>query len=106
MDRSQYLLVMAACLALTLPLELVLKAGVYRRPLRLVTTLVIVAVPFFLWDVLAIERGHWGFAPRYTTGWRVPGSVPVEEVVFFVVIPICALLTHGAVRGLLHPDRA
>lgn len=106
MDRSQYLLVMAACLAVTLPLELVLRAGVYRRPVRLVATVAIVAVPFFVWDVLAIERGHWWFAPRYTTGWRVPGAVPVEEVVFFVVVPICALLTHGAVRRLLGSDRA
>lgn len=100
MDRYQYLLVMAFCLAITLPLEVVLGARVYRRPRRLLATLVIVAVPFVLWDVFAIARGHWDFAPGYTTGWLVPGSVPVEEVVFFLAIPICALLTHGAVRRL------
>lgn len=100
MDRYQYLLVMAACLVLTLPLEVVLGARVYRRPARLAATLAIVAVPFLLWDVVAIARGHWDFAPRYTTGWLLPGSVPVEEVSFFVVIPICALLTYQAVRRL------
>ena len=100
MDRYQYLLVMAACLVLTLPLEVVLGARVYRRPARLAATLAIVAVPFLLWDVVAIARGHWDFAPRYTSGWLLPGSVPVEEVSFFVVIPICALLTYQAVRRL------
>lgn len=100
MDRYQYLAVMAACLVLTLPLEVVLGARVYRQPARLLATLAVVAVPFLVWDVLAIRRGHWDFADRYTTGWRLPGSVPVEEVVFFVVIPICALLTHAAVRRL------
>ena len=34
-DRYQYLLLMAACLVLTLPLEFVLRARVYRRPVRL-----------------------------------------------------------------------
>lgn len=100
MDRYQYLLVLGVCLALTLPLEVVLGARVYRRPRRLLATLVIVLVPFVVWDVVAIARGHWDFAARYTTGWLAPGSVPIEEIAFFVVIPICALLTHEAVRRL------
>ena len=40
MDRYQYLLLMAACLAITLPLEFVLGARVYRRPALLVAALV------------------------------------------------------------------
>jgi lycopene cyclase domain-containing protein len=106
MDRYQYLLVMAACLVLTLPLEVVLGARVYRHPLRLLATLAVVAVPFLLWDLIAIRRHHWDFSPRYTTGWSVPGRVPLEEVSFFVVIPICALLTHGAVRRMRERRRA
>ena len=100
-DRLQYLAVMVACLALTLPLEVFLGARVYRQPRRLAVTLAGVAMPFFGWDLVAIARRHWFFSPRYTTGWHVPGSVPIEEIVFFVVVPICALLTHGAVRHLL-----
>jgi lycopene beta-cyclase len=100
MDRYQYLIVMALCLLGTLPLELVLGARVYRRPRRLLATLAVVAVPFLLWDLVAIRRGHWDFSPRWTTGWFVPGDVPVEEVSFFVAIPICALLTHSAVRRM------
>ena len=83
---------------MTLPLELALGARVYRRPGRLVATLALVAPLFFVWDLAAVARDHWTFSPQYTTGWTVPGSVPVEEIVFFIVIPICALLTHGTVR--------
>ena len=100
MDRFQYLAVLGLCLALTLPLEVVLGARVYRRPARLVATLALVLAPFLAWDVVAIARGHWDFAARYTTGWVAPGSMPIEEVAFFVVVPICALLTHEAVRRL------
>ena len=34
MDRGQYLAVMAACVAIPLPLEWAFSARVYRRPLR------------------------------------------------------------------------
>ena len=46
-------------------------------------------------------RDHWSFAARYTTGWDVVFDLPVEEVSFFVVIPICALLTFEVCQRLL-----
>ena len=105
MDRYQYLIVMGLCVVATVPLEVVFGARVYRRPGRLLATLALVAPVFFAWDLLAVARDHWRFAPRYTTGWSVPGDVPVEEIVFFVVIPICALLTRGAVQRILAQRR-
>ncbi|MFW6090399.1 MAG: lycopene cyclase domain-containing protein [Actinomycetota bacterium] len=102
-DRYQYLLVLAACLLVTLPLEVVVGARVYRRPGRLLAVLAPVVAVFLVWDAFAIERGHWTFSERYTTGWTLPGGIPVEELAFFIVIPICALLTFEAVR-LLWPQ--
>lgn len=101
LDRYQYLLVMAACAIGTLPLEFVLGARVWRDPRRLVRTLAPVLAVFCAWDALAIARDHWWFSARYTTGWTVPFSIPVEEVVFFVVIPVCALLTFEVVSRIL-----
>jgi len=100
-DRLQYLLLMAGCLIVTLPLEFVLRARVYRRPRRLLLSLLPVLAVFVAWDVLGIVRGHWWYSERYTTGILLPLDVPLEEVVFFVVIPICALLTYEAVGTVL-----
>ena len=97
--RATYLVVLAVCLLGTLPLELVLHTRVYGRPRRLLLTLLPVVAVFVGWDVLAIRAGHWGYDPRQTTGVRF-GNVPVEEVAFFVVIPICAILTLEAVRAV------
>ena len=52
-----YLLVLAACLLGTAPLEVVLRVGVYRRWLRLAAAVVPVAAVFTVWDVLAIRAG-------------------------------------------------
>lgn len=92
---------MAGCLLVTLPLEAVLGARVWRRPGRAVRSLALPFAVFFAWDALAVARGHWSFDPRYVTGWRLPFGVPVEEAVFFVVVPLCGLLTYEAVRRLL-----
>lgn len=103
--RFEYLLLMAACLAVTLPLEFWLRARVYRRPLRLALALAPALVIFVVWDAVAISRGHWTYSPEHTTGWLLPGAVPIEEVVFFVVIPICGLLTYEAVGTVLRRKR-
>jgi len=100
LDRFQYLLLMGACLIVTLPLEFVLGARVWRQPRRLLGALAVPALVFLVWDVWAIARGHWSFSERFTTGWDIAGALPVEEVSFFLVIPICGLLTFEAVRRL------
>lgn len=92
-----YLLVMAGCAVVTLPLELVLRARVYARWRRLLLTLVPVLVVFVTWDVLSIHAGYWVY--RHLTGVRI-GNLPLEELVFFVVVPACSILTFEAVRRL------
>lgn len=99
-DRWQYVLVLAACLILTAPLEL-FGSGVYRQAWRLVRAVLPVAVVFIVWDALAIAGHVWTYNPRYVTGIELPFAVPLEEVLFFVVIPICALLTYSAVSAIL-----
>ena len=92
-----YLLVLAFCLLGTLPLELVLHVGVYRQVRRLVLTLLPVAALFLVWDALAVRAGHWDFDPQQVLDVRVAG-LPLEEVLFFVVIPVCSVLALEAVR--------
>lgn len=100
-DRFQYLGLMGACLVLTLPLELVIGARVWRQARRLLTALWFPVLAFTVWDEIAIARDHWTYNPRYITGLKLPVDLPVEELVFFVVIPICGLLTYEAVRRVL-----
>lgn len=100
MDRWQYLLVMGGCLLLTLPLEFVLRARVYRRPLRLALALLPTVVVFVAWDLLGIVRDHWSYSSRFTSGIML-GIMPLEELVFFLVVPICGLLSYEAVGYVL-----
>ena len=98
MRHLAYLAVLAFCLLGTLPLEVWLGVRVYRRPRRLLLTLLPVVAVFYLWDVYAIAADHWSFDPTQTVGLVLPGGVPVEELLFFVVVPTCAVLAFEAVR--------
>ena len=92
---------MGLCLLVTLPLEFVFGARIYRRFRSLLLSLLPVVVVFTVWDVVGIARHHWSYNPRFVTGIQVVFHMPLEELVFFVVIPICGLLTYEAVGTVL-----
>jgi lycopene cyclase domain-containing protein len=99
-DHWQYAALLAGCLLITLPLELVLGARVYRQPRRLVRAMLPVIVIFVAWDLVGIARDHWSYNPRFVTGVDL-GPMPVEELAFFLVIPLCGLLTYEGVGRVL-----
>lgn len=103
MSQLTYLAILVACLLGTLPLELRLGVRVYRQWRRLLVTVVPVLVLFGGWDEFAIEHGLWSYDQHYLVGVTLPRHLPLEELLFFVVVPICAVLTYEAVR-LRRPD--
>jgi lycopene cyclase domain-containing protein len=71
---------------------------VYARWRRLLVALVPGLVVFGAWDVFAIAQRTWRYDGRYLVGVELPGRLPLEEFLFFLVIPTCAVLTLEAVR--------
>jgi lycopene cyclase domain-containing protein len=102
MRHLTYLAVIAGCLCGALWLEPVLRVNVLRRWRRLLLTLVPVVAVFVAWDLAAIAAGHWTFDPAQITGVRLPGGLPVEELLFFIAVPLCAVLGFEAVRKVLN----
>jgi lycopene cyclase domain-containing protein len=96
-----YLAVLAGCLGAALWLEPVLRVGVLRQWRRLLLTLLPVVAIFVAWDLAAVWAGHWTFDPAQITGVVLPGGLPIDELLFFVVVPVCAVLGFEAVRKVL-----
>jgi lycopene cyclase domain-containing protein len=93
-----YLALLAGCLIGTAPLELLLHVGVYAQWRRLFGAVVPVVIVFGGWDLYAIHRGQWSYDRHWLVGVVLPGRLPLEELLFFLVIPLCAILTLEAVR--------
>lgn len=64
----------------------------YRNIKALLYSIVLIVLIFGVWDIFATFRGHWHFNPKHVWSLRIV-NLPVEEVLFFVVIPFCCILT-------------
>ena len=88
-------LVLIGCLWL----EVALRTRVLARPRRLLLTIAPVVVIFFIWDAYAVSHDHWWFDTERIVGLYAPWSVPLDEIGFFIVIPLASILTFEAVRS-------
>lgn len=74
-------------------LEIYLKTGVLRRIKRAALSILPISALFLIWDAYAISQGHWWFSSEQTLGIIGPFSIPLEEYLFFIIIPFAAIFT-------------
>jgi lycopene cyclase domain-containing protein len=78
-------------------LEIFIKVKVLRRIKSVIKALIPGAIIFLIWDAYAISRGHWNFDRGQILGIFGPGHIPLEEYLFFLIVPIAAIMTIEAV---------
>jgi lycopene cyclase domain-containing protein len=74
-------------------LEIAFKVGVLRRIKRVALSVLPISTLFLLWDAYAISKGHWFFDRDQMLGIVGPLNIPLEEYLFFIVIPMAAIMT-------------
>ncbi len=81
-------------------LEVIFKVGVLRRAKRAFLSIAPTAFVFLIWDYYAVTSGHWFFDKDQVVGIYGPSGIPLEEFLFFLVVPLAALMTIEAVRAV------
>jgi lycopene cyclase domain-containing protein len=79
------------------------KAPFYKKWKFLFVAILIPAIAFGIWDEIFTVNGVWGFNPRYLSGIYL-GSLPLEEVLFFICIPYSCVFTYFALNHLVKKD--
>ena len=79
-------------------LEFAFRIRVLRLPRLALTAIFPVSIFFLAWDAFAINQGHWTFDPNQILGIIGPLSIPLEEYLFFFIIPLAAILTLEGVK--------
>jgi lycopene cyclase domain-containing protein len=64
--------------------------------------MIIVSVPFLIWDSIATARLDWWFSPQFTTGILI-GNLPLEEMLFFVTTSFACLVLNQVVVAVVKP---
>lgn len=89
---SRYAWVLAWSLVFPLALSFWPGLRFYRNLRALLISIATVTAVFGAWDVAAVRRGHWSFDPTQVWPTRLAG-LPLEEILFFIVIPFCCIFT-------------
>jgi|SRR3989344_6477576 len=53
----------------------------------------------FVWDTIAVSRGWWVYGRPYLLGPTI-GVIPVEDLLFFVLVPTSVLCIYELVFGI------
>ena len=81
-------------------LEVIFKVGVLRRIKRVALSIGPTAVLFLIWDYYAVTSGHRFLDKYQVVGIYGPSGIPLEEFLFFIIVPLAALMTIEAVRAV------
>jgi lycopene cyclase domain-containing protein len=74
-------------------LEIFLKTSVLKRWRRALISILPISFFFLVWDAYAIAQGHWFFNRDRMLGIYGPFGIPLEEFLFFIIVPMAAILT-------------
>lgn len=94
---SKYMAVLIISLSLPFLLSFWPPLKFWRNLKALILTLALIVVIFGAWDVFAVWRGHWSFGAGGIYGIKII-NLPVEEWLFFIVVPFCCIFTWEALR--------
>ena len=81
-------------------LEIILKIRVLKRIKRALMSIIPVAILVIIWDAYAVANGHWKFDREQILGIYGPFRIPLEEYLFFLIVPIAAIMTIEGVRSV------
>ncbi|WP_319226432.1 lycopene cyclase domain-containing protein [Draconibacterium orientale] len=94
---SLYFLLLTASGAVPLLLSFDKRLQFYKQWKYVFPSILLVALVYIVFDVNFTNRGIWGFNPEYLSGIYL-FSLPLEEILFFVVIPYASIFLHESIR--------
>lgn len=96
LGTMEYLLILLFVFLLSLYLERKYQIHLYRNRKERLMLVTIFFVIGSTWDSYAVWRGHWFFPNTNTVGITI-GLLPLEEYLFFLIIPYFILTTYKVV---------
>lgn len=79
------------------------KAPFYKKWKYVGIAILITGTIFILWDEIFTRENVWGFNEEYLTGIYI-GSLPLEEILFFICIPYASVFTYFALNHFIEKD--
>lgn len=78
------------------------KVAYFKNIPRLIVPIIFVSGLFLIWDQWFTDKGVWGFNRNYVSGIYL-GKLPLEEVLFFIVVPYNCLFIYEVIGAYFKP---
>ena len=60
-----------------------------------------ILVIYLIWDYWAIKKENWSFDSEQILGFYLFGIVPIEEVLFFIIVPLMTVIVYVTLIKIL-----
>ncbi|MCK9400482.1 MAG: lycopene cyclase domain-containing protein [Bacteroidales bacterium] len=102
-QKFTYALLLAGSVAIPIALSFDRKVAFYRNWKVLFPATFITAIIFIIWDIYFTRHNVWWFNEDYVTSFFIAG-LPVEEWLFFIIIPYCCIFIYEVSRAYIKRD--
>ncbi|MFZ9982278.1 MAG: lycopene cyclase domain-containing protein [Cyclobacteriaceae bacterium] len=92
-----YALILAGSIAGPLALSFDKKVAFHTKWTDVIKAGILPAAIFIAWDMFFTKEGVWSFSEKHITGIKI-GNLPIEEALFFFVVPFCCLFIYECIR--------
>jgi lycopene cyclase domain-containing protein len=97
MGHYTYFIILLLSLLGPVALSFDKKVAFYKQWKFVFSAMLLPALFFIVWDIVFTRSGVWSFNPAYTTGICIV-NIPLEEALFFFVVPYCCVFIYECVR--------
>ena len=99
-QQFTYLILLFGSLLVPAILSFDKKVQFYKKLKYVMPGILITAIFFWTWDVWFTQNSIWSFNPEYTLEFNIAG-MPVEEWLFFIIIPYCCIFIYEVLKHYL-----
>ncbi len=94
MEQFHYLYVLGFIAFCAISVSLAFRLRVPRFWRNFVIADLSILVIYLNWDYWAIKKENWGFDREQILGVYLFGGIPIEEVLFFIIVPLMTVIVY------------
>lgn len=102
MAQLNYLLVLLFIASCAVAVTLVFKIRTPRFWRNFVLADLSVLVIYLFWDYWAIRKKNWSFDREQILDIYIFGIIPVEEVLFFIIVPLMTVIVYLTLTKIIN----
>lgn len=101
MEQFHYLYVLAFIAFCAVAVSLAFRLRVPRFWRNFLITDLSILIIYLNWDYWAIQKDNWNFDSEQILGFYLFGGIPVEEVLFFIIVPLMTVIVYVTLMKII-----